>query len=91
MVSAMEKFPEKWAECVAQFPEDMRPIAAGYGDRIEADRNYLPTRLVVYPTIELAVKAYVEAEETGVIYHDEIPDVYLLDLSEGDLQEWLAY
>lgn len=66
-------------------------IAAGYGDRIEADRNYLPTRLVAYPTIELAVKAYVEAGETGVIYHDEIPDVYLLDLSDGDLQEWLAY
>lgn len=66
-------------------------IAAGYGDRIEADRNYLPTRLVVYPTIELAVKAYAEAGETGVIYHDEIPDVYLLDLSGGDLQEWLAY
>ena len=30
MVSAMEKFPEKWAECVAQFPGDLRPIVAGY-------------------------------------------------------------
>lgn len=66
-------------------------IEAGYGERIEADRKYMPTQLTPYDTIEDAVRAYVAHGETGDIYHDDITDVYLLDLSDGDLKEWLAY
>ena len=66
-------------------------IAAGYGDRIEADRNYTPLRLAPYATLEHAVRAYVKAGETGNIYHDKTLDLYILDLSDRDLQGWLAY
>lgn len=66
-------------------------IAAGYGDRIEADRNYAPLRLLPYAILEHAVRAYVKAGETGNIYHDKTLELYLLDLSDHDLQEWLAY
>lgn len=66
-------------------------VAAGYGDRIEADRNYAQLRLAPYATIEHAVRAYVKVGETGNIYHDKTLDVYLLDLSDHDLQGWLAY
>ena len=66
-------------------------IAAGYGERIEADRDYMPTQITIHACIEDAVRAYVKAGETGDIYHDEILDIYLLDLSDCDLKEWLAY
>ena len=66
-------------------------IAAGYGDRIEADRDYLPTQITIHPSIEDAVRAYVKAGETGNIYHDKTLDLYILDLSDRDLQGWLAY
>lgn len=66
-------------------------ITVGYGDRIEAERNYRPELLTPYATIEDAARAYVAFGETGVIWHDTIADVYLLDQSDGDLREWLAY
>lgn len=66
-------------------------IVAGYGERIEADRDYLPTQITIHPSIEDAVRAYVKAGETGNIYHDKTLDLYLLDLSDHDLQGWLAY
>lgn len=66
-------------------------IAAGYGDRIEADRDYLPTQITIHACIEDAVRAYVKAGETGNIYHDKTLDIYILDLSDRDLQGWLAY
>nr|DAN94557.1 MAG TPA: hypothetical protein [Caudoviricetes sp.] len=66
-------------------------IAAGYGDRIEADRDYVPTQITPYDTIEEALRAYVKAGETGNIYHDKTLDLYILDLSDRDLQGWLAY
>ena len=66
-------------------------IAAGYGDRIEADRDYLPTQITIHPSIEDAVRAYVKAGETGDIYHDKTLDIYVLDLSDRDLQGWVAY
>lgn len=68
-----------------------RAVAAGYGDRIEAERDYVPTQITPYATIEHVVRAYVKAGETGNIYHDKTLDIYLLDLSDHDLQEWLAY
>ena len=66
-------------------------IEAGYGNRVAVERNYTPLQITTYATIEEAVKAYVKAGETGDIYHDEILDIYLLDLSDTDLKEWLAY
>ena len=66
-------------------------IKAGYGNRVAVDRNYTPLQITTYATIEEAVRAYVKAGETGDIYHDEILDIYLLDLSDTDLKEWLAY
>lgn len=66
-------------------------IDAGYGDRIEADRDYLPTQITIHACIEDAVRAYVKAGETGNIYHDKTLDLYILDLSDSDLQGWLAY
>lgn len=66
-------------------------IAAGYGDRIEADRDYIPTQITIHACIEDAVRAYVKAGETGNIYHDKTLDIYVLDLSDHDLQGWLAY
>lgn len=66
-------------------------IAAGYGDRIEAGRDYLPTQITIHACIEDAVRAYVKAGETGNIYHDKTLDLYILDLSDRDLQGWLAY
>ena len=66
-------------------------IAAGYGDRIEAERDYLPTQITIHACIEDAVRAYVKAGETGNIYHDKTLDIYILDLSDRDLQGWLAY
>lgn len=66
-------------------------IAAGYGDRIEADRDYIPTQITIHACIEDAVRAYVKAGETGSIYHDRTLDIYILDLSDRDLQGWLAY
>lgn len=66
-------------------------VAAGYGDRIEADRDYLPTQITIHACIEDAVRAYVKAGETGNIYHDKTLDIYILDLSDRDLQGWLAY
>nr|DAV25703.1 MAG TPA: hypothetical protein [Caudoviricetes sp.] len=66
-------------------------IAAGYGDRIEADRDYIPTQITIHACIEDAVRAYVKAGETGSIYHDKTLDVYLLDQSGTDLKEWLAH
>lgn len=66
-------------------------IVAGYGDRIEADRDYLPTQITIHACIEDAVRAYVKAGETGNIYHDKTLDLYILDLSDRDLQGWLAY
>lgn len=66
-------------------------IEAGYGNRVTVERKYTPLQITSYATIEEAVRAYVEAGETGDIYHDEILDIYLLDLSDCDLKEWLAY
>ena len=66
-------------------------IEAGHGNRVAVERNYTPLQITTYATIEEAVKAYVKAGETGDIYHDEILDIYLLDLSDTDLKEWLAY
>lgn len=66
-------------------------IAAGYGDRIEADRDYLPTQITIHPSVEDAVRAYVETGETGDIYHDKTLDIYVLDLPDRDLRGWLAY
>jgi hypothetical protein len=66
-------------------------IAAGYGDRIEADRDYIPTQITIHASVEDAVRAYVKAGETGNIYHDKTLDIYILDLSDRDLQGWLAY
>lgn len=66
-------------------------IEAGYGNRVTAERKYTPLQITSYATIEEAVRAYVKAGETGDIYHDEILDIYLLDLSDCDLKEWLAY
>lgn len=66
-------------------------IEAGYGNRVAVERNYTPLQITTYATIEEAVKAYVKSGETGDIYHDEILDIYLLDLSDTDLKEWLAY
>lgn len=66
-------------------------IKAGYGNRVAVERNYTPLQITTYATIEEAVRAYVTAGETGDIYHDEILDIYLLDLSDCDLKEWLAY
>lgn len=66
-------------------------IEAGYGDRIEADRDYMPTQITIHPSIEDAVRAYVKAGETGNVYHDKTLDIYILDLSDHDLQGWLAY
>lgn len=66
-------------------------IATGYGDRIEADRDYIPTQITIHACIEDAVRAYVKAGETGNIYHDKTLDIYILDLSDRDLQGWLAY
>lgn len=66
-------------------------IAAGYDDRIEADRDYVPTQITPYDTIEEALRAYVKAEETGDIYRDKTLGIYLLDQSGTDLKEWLAH
>ena len=66
-------------------------IEAGYGDRIEADRDYMPTQITIHPSIEDAVRAYVKAGETGDIYLDKTLGIYVLDLSDRDLQGWLAY
>lgn len=66
-------------------------IAAGYGERIEADRDYMPTQITPYDTIEEALRAYVRAGETGNIYHDKTLGIYLLDQSGTDLKEWLAH
>ena len=66
-------------------------IEAGYGNRVTVEQKYTPLQITSYATIEEAVRAYVKAGETGDIYHDEILDIYLLDLSDCDLKEWLAY
>lgn len=66
-------------------------IAAGYDDRIKTDRDYVPTQITPYDTIEEALRAYVKAGETGNIYHDKTLDIYLLDQSGTDLKEWLAH
>jgi hypothetical protein len=66
-------------------------IEAGYGDRIEADRDYIPTQITPYDTIEEALRAYAKAGETGNIYHDKTLGIYLLDQSGTDLKEWLAH
>ena len=66
-------------------------IEAGYGDRIEAERDYIPTQITPYDTIEEALRAYVEAGETDDIYHDKTLGIYLLDQSGTDLKEWLAH
>lgn len=66
-------------------------IEAGYGERVEAERNYYPEHLTPYATIEDAVRAYVALGETGEIYHDTIANVYILDMSDRDLKEWLGY
>ena len=66
-------------------------IMAGYGDRIEADLDYLPTQITIHASVEDAVRAYVKAGETGNIYHDKALDIYILDASDHDLQGWLAY
>lgn len=66
-------------------------ITAGYGDRIATDRNYRPELLTPYATIEDAVRAYVAFGETGEVWRDKVANVYLLDRSDRDLQEWLAY
>lgn len=66
-------------------------VAAGYGDRIEAERDYLPTQITIHACVEDAVRAYVKAGETGNIYHDKTLDIYVLDLSDRDVQGWLAY
>ena len=66
-------------------------IEAGYGERVEAERNYQPELLTSYATIEDAVRAYVALGETGEVWYDDIANVYLLDQSDRDLKEWLAY
>ena len=66
-------------------------VAAGYGDRIEADRDYLPTQITIHPSVEDAVRAYVKAGESGDIYLDKTLGIYVLDLSDHDLRGWLAY
>lgn len=66
-------------------------IEAGYGNRVAVERSYTPLQITTYATLEEAVRAYVKAGETGDIYHDEILDIYLLDVSDCDLKEWLAY
>lgn len=66
-------------------------IAAGYVDRIEAELQYIPTQITIHACIEDAVRAYVKAGETGNIYHDKTLDIYVLDLSDRDVQGWLAY
>lgn len=49
MIAAIEKFPEKWEACVSQFPEDMRPIVAGY---VIKQSCYEEPEYVRFPTPE---------------------------------------
>lgn len=64
---------------------------AGYGGLVAAERNYRPSFIRTFPTVQEAIKAYVDNGKYDTVYYDSIADKYLLDLSGGDLKEWLGY
>jgi len=65
--------------------------AAGYGDLVQAERNYRPKLIETFDTIEEALEAYDTSGKYGTVYHDEFTERYLLDLTDGDLTAWLGY
>lgn len=65
--------------------------AAGYGDLVQAERNYRPKLIETFDTIEDALSAYEASGKYGTVYRDEFAEQYLLDLTDGDLTAWLGY
>lgn len=65
--------------------------AAGYGDLVQAERNYRPKLIETFDTIEDALSAYEASGKYGTVYRDEFTEQYLLDLTDGDLTAWLGY
>lgn len=49
MIAAIEKFPEKWEACVSQFPEELKPVVAGY---VIEQSYYEEPEYVRFPTPE---------------------------------------
>lgn len=66
-------------------------IEAGYGDLVQAERNYRPLLIETFDTIEDALEAYEASGKYGTVYRDEFTERYLLDLTDGDLTAWLGY
>jgi len=66
-------------------------IEVGYGDLVQAERNYRPLLIETFDTIEDALSAYDASGKYGTVYRDEFADRYLLDLTGGDLTAWLGY
>lgn len=66
-------------------------IEAGYGDLVQAERNYRPLLIETFDTIEDALSAYDASGKHGTVYRDEFTEQYLLDLTDGDLTAWLGY
>ena len=66
-------------------------IEAGYGDLVQAERNYRPKLIETFDTIEDALSAYDASGKYGTVYRDEFTEQYLLDLTDGDLTAWLGY
>lgn len=66
-------------------------IEAGYGDLVQAERNYRPLLIETFDTIGDALEAYEASGKYGTVYRDEFTERYLLDLTDGDLTAWLGY
>ena len=66
-------------------------VEAGYGDLVQAERNYRPKLIETFDTIEDALSAYEASGKYGTVYYDEFTERYLLDLTGGDLTAWLGY
>lgn len=66
-------------------------IEAGYGDLVQAERNYRPKLIETFDTVEEALEAYEASGKYGTVYYDEFTQRYLFDLTDGDLTAWLGY
>lgn len=66
-------------------------IDAGYGDLVQAERNYRPKLIETFDTVEEALEAYEASGKYGTVYYDEFTQRYLFDLTYGDLTAWLGY
>lgn len=66
-------------------------IDAGYGDLVQAERNYRPKLIETFDTVEEALEAYEASGKYGTVYYDEFTQRYLFDLTDGDMAAWLGY